>query len=83
MSAVPHRRADTVAGFLCAFSFALSGIALVRQTGLLAPTAILLALVATRMTEVHRRLAAAAVIVSGLAFLVGMSIAVWADVSLY
>jgi hypothetical protein len=83
MSAVPHRRADTVAGFLCAFSLALSGIALVRQPALLAPTAILLALVAARMTVVHRRLAAVAVTVAGLAFLVGMSIAVWADVSLF
>jgi hypothetical protein len=78
-----HRRADTVAGFLCAFSLALSGIALVRQPALLAPVAILLALVATRMTRVHKRLAATAVAVSGLAFLVGMSIAVWADVSLF
>ena len=83
MSAVSPRRSDTVAGFLCAFSFALSGIALVRQPGLLAPTAILLALVATRMTEAHRRLAAAAVLVAGLAFLVGMSIAVWADSPLF
>lgn len=83
MSAPAHRRADTVAGFLCAFSLALSGIALVRQPALLAPVAILLALVATRMTQVHKRLAATAVLVSGLAFLVGMSIAVWADVALF
>ncbi|MFO7572290.1 MAG: hypothetical protein R6W48_06795 [Gaiellaceae bacterium] len=83
MSAAPRRRADTVAGFLCAFSLALSGVALVRQPALLAPTAILLALVATRMTEVHRRLAATAVVVSALAFVVGMSIAAWTDVSLF
>jgi hypothetical protein len=83
MSAAAHRRADTVAGFLCAFSLALSGIALVRQPALLAPTAILLALVATRMTHVHKRLAATAVVASGLAFLVGMSIAVWADTALF
>ncbi|GIU94126.1 MAG: hypothetical protein KatS3mg012_0583 [Gaiellaceae bacterium] len=83
MNAVPHRRSDTVAGFLCAFSLALSGIALVRQPALLAPVAVLVALVATRMTVTYRRLAAVAVAVSGLAFLVGMSIAVWADVSLF
>lgn len=83
MSASAHRRADTVAGFLCAFSLALSGVALVRQPALLAPTAILVALVATRMTVVYRRLAATAVAVGGFAFLVGMSIAVWADVSLF
>lgn len=83
MSAVPHRRADTVAGFLCAFSLALSGIALVRQPALLAPVAIVVALVATRMTVTYRRLAAVAVGVSAVAFLVGMSIAVWADVALF
>lgn len=83
MSAVSHRRADTVAGFLCAFSLALSGIALVRQPALLAPVAIVVALVATRMTVTYRRLAAVAVGVSAVAFLVGMSIAVWADVALF
>jgi hypothetical protein len=58
VSAVPvQRRADLVAGFLCAFSFALSGIALARSPGVLAPAAILVALVASRMTESHRTLA--------------------------
>ena len=42
----PARSADRVAGFLCAFSFALSGIAIVRTPGLLATAAILVALVA-------------------------------------
>jgi hypothetical protein len=83
VSTVPERRADTVAGFLCAFSLALSGIALVRQPALLAPAAVVVALVAARMTVTYRRLAAVAVGVAGLAFLAGMSIAVWADVSLF
>jgi hypothetical protein len=77
------RRADTVAGFLCAFSFVLSGIALVQRPGLLAPAAILLAFVAVRMTEAHRTLAGAAVLVSGLAFFFGMVIAITTDTPLY
>jgi len=83
MAAVPHRRADTVAGFLCAFSLALSGIAVVRTPGLLAPAAILVALVAARMTESHRTLAAAAVAVSALAFFFGMVVAITTDSPLY
>jgi hypothetical protein len=81
--AVPHRRADTVAGFMCAFSFALSGIAIARTPGLLAPAAILVALAAARMTESHRTLAAVAVAVSVLAFFVGMVVAITTDNALY
>lgn len=77
------RRADTVAGFLCAFSLVLSGLALVQRPGLLAPAAILVALAAVRMTEAHRTLAAAAVAVSGLAFFGGMLIAITADTPLW
>jgi len=76
VSAVPHRRADTVAGFLCAFSFTISAIALARHPGLLAPVAILLALVAARMTDRHRTLAAVAVATSTLAFIGGMVVAI-------
>lgn len=77
MSAIPQqRRADTVAGFLCAFSLALSGIAVVRSPGLLAPAAILVAIVAARMTESHRTLAAVTVAVSVLAFFFGMVVAI-------
>ena len=76
MSAVPHRRADTVAGFLCAFSLTMSGIALVRTPALLAPAAIVVALIAARMTEAHQRLAAVTVVASTLAFFFGMVIAI-------
>ena len=75
--------ADRVAGFLCAFSFALSGIAVVRTPGLLATAAILLALVAVVMTRAHRTLASVAVAVAGLAFFVGMVVAVLTDNSIY
>ena len=85
MSTLEHegRRADTVAGFLCAFSFVLSGLAFVQRPGLLAPAAVVVALVATRMTEAHRTLAAAAVVFSSLAFLFGMIIAISADTPIY
>lgn len=83
MSATHHRQADTVAGFLCAFSLALSGLALVRNPGLLAPAAILVALVAMRMTESHRALAALSVAVAGLSFFFGMLVAISTDGSLF
>ena len=83
LSAVAARRADTVAGFLCAFSFALSGIAIARDPGLLAPVAIVVALVAARMTVAHRTLAAVAVAVATLAFFLGMVVAIATDNPLF
>jgi hypothetical protein len=86
MSTLPspqQQRADMVAGFLCAFAFALSGIALVQRPGLLAPVAILLALVAVRMTQAHRTLAGVAVAVAGLAFLFGMIVAIVTEKPIY
>jgi hypothetical protein len=84
MSAVAEpERSDRVAGFLCAFSFALSGIAIARSPGLLAPAAIILALVATRMTHKHQTLASVAVAVGACAFVLGMVVAVLTDSNLY
>lgn len=85
MSVLPHdrRRADMVAGFLCAFSFTLSGIAIARTPGLLAPAAILVALVAARMTEAHRTLAAVAVALGVLAFFFGMVVAIVTENAIY
>ena len=77
------QNADRVAGFLCAFSFALSGIAVIRNPALLATAAILVALVAVVMTRAHRTLAAVAVAVATLAFVFGMVIAVLTDSGLY
>jgi hypothetical protein len=79
----PTHRADRVAGFLCAFSLALSGIAIVRNPGLLATVAILVALVAVVMTRAHRTLAAVSVAVGGAAVLVGMVVAVLTGSALY
>ena len=84
MSTVPvTRRSDRVAGFLCAFSFVLSGIAIARTPGLLATAAIVVALVAARMTQAHRTLAAVAVAVGAVAFVLGMIVAVLTDSGLY
>src|SRR5262245_27026039 len=82
-AAAAQQRADRVAGFLCAFSFALSGIAIARNPALLATSAILVALVAVRMTEAHRKLASYAVGVAAAAFVVGMTVAVLTDNGLY
>jgi len=79
----PRPHADRVAGYLCAFSFALSGIAVVRNPGILATSAILVALVAVVMTRAHRTLAAVAVAVATAAFFLGMVVAVLTDSSLY
>lgn len=78
----PHH-ADRVAGFLCAFSFALSGIALARSPGVLATAAILVALVAVVMTRTHRTLAAVAVAVGTVAFVLGLVVAVLTDSGIY
>jgi len=76
-----HR--DLVAGFLCAFSLALSGIALTRNPGLLATAAILIAFVALGMSQTRHTLASVAVAVGGLAFFLGMVVAVVTASPLY
>jgi hypothetical protein len=84
MSTVPEtRRADTIAGFLCAFSLAIAGIAVARTPGLLAPVAIVVALVAARMSDAHRRLAGWAVALGAVAFVVGMVVAIVTENPLY
>lgn len=77
------RSADRVAGFLCAFSLTLSGLALVRTPGVLATAAVIVALVAAVMTRAHRTLAAVSVAVAASAFLIGMVVAVLTDSGLY
>jgi len=81
--ATAQNRADRVAGFLCAFSFALSGLAIARNPGLFATAAIVIALVAARMAEGNRRLASIAVGVAAAAFVVGMFVAVVTDNGVY
>jgi len=76
-------RSDRVAGFLCAFSLAMSAVAIARSPVLLATSAIIVGLVATRMTTRHATLAAFAVAFGGLAFVLGMVVAVLTDGTLY
>jgi hypothetical protein len=84
VNAVPHReRADAIAGFLCAFALAIAGVSLVRTPGLLAPVAILVGLVAVRMTEAHRTLAAWTVGLATTAFILGMLVAISTDRPLF
>jgi hypothetical protein len=83
MSTTSYTTTDNVAGFLAALSLALSAVAMVRQPGLLAPAAVIVAIVAARMTVAYRTLTAAAVWVSALAFLVGMTVAVVTDNAIF
>jgi hypothetical protein len=84
VSADPHRqRADRIAGFLCAFALAIAGIAVARTPGLLAPVAILLGIVAARMSTAHRALAAWTVALATAAFVVGMTVAIATDSALF
>lgn len=73
---VEHRRADTVSGYLCAFALTMSGLALARSPALLATAAIIVALVAARMTRTHRTLATITVAVATLSFFFGMLVAI-------
>lgn len=89
MSTTPveeHRSsgAETAAGFLAAISLTASAIAIVYRPVRLAPFAILIALVASAFAkERHKKLAAAAVIVASVAWLVGMAIAVLTSNPIY
>jgi hypothetical protein len=76
VSAVPHRQTDTIAGFLCAFSLGLSGLSIVIHPAVLAPVAIVLALVAVRMSDLHRRLAGWSVAAGMVAWMSGMTLAI-------
>jgi hypothetical protein len=77
------RRADTVAGFLCAFALTMAGLGVVRHPALLATAAIAVALVAARMTQTHRLLATITVAVATLSFFFGMVVAIWTSSALF
>jgi len=68
--------ADIVAGFLAAFSIFASAVALVWHPLRILPLSIVLALVAAGMSARMRRLATAAVVITGACFFFGMTIAV-------
>jgi hypothetical protein len=70
------RPADSIAGLLAALALFTSFIGLAYRPVRLIPFAILLALIATAMGGRHARLAAAALFIAGLCFIVGLALAV-------
>jgi hypothetical protein len=70
------RPADTIAGLLAALSVLASAIGLAYRPARLIPFALLLAVVAVAMGGRNSRLAAAALVIGGVCFVVGMSVAV-------
>jgi hypothetical protein len=76
--------AEAAAGFLAAISLTASVVACAYRPIRLAPFAILIALIASALAkERHRRLAAFAVVAGGIAWLIGMSIAVLTSNPIY
>jgi hypothetical protein len=86
VSAQPHpgsRAGDPIAGLLAALSIFASLVALAYRPGRLVPFAILLALLAASMGGSHRRLAALAIAVGAVCFVVGMALAVLTNNPVY
>ena len=73
------RRAEvtaTVSGLLSASALFAALLALAYRPARIVPAAIVLALVAARMSDRHRRLAAVAVAATGICWVLGMTFAV-------
>lgn len=86
MSAVPtteSRHTDAIAGLLASLSIFASVIGVAYRPGRLVPVALVLALLATAMGGRHSRLAALAIAVGAVCFVVGMALAVLTDNPLY
>lgn len=86
MSAYESRASDAreaVAGFLASLALFASLIGVAHKPVRLIPVAVILALVAARMTERYTRLAAWAVGIALVCWMVGMTIAVLAERPLY
>jgi hypothetical protein len=81
----PHRwsTADTVAGFLATLSIFASALGLVWRPVRLIPFAIVIALMAARMSARNERIAFFAVIAGIVCWTVGMTIAVITENPLY
>lgn len=79
MSALPQERggaADAVAGLLASSAIFISLLAVAYRPARITPVAIVLALIAARMTTTHRRLAGFAVGIAAACWFLGMTIAV-------
>ena len=75
--------ADTVAGFLATLSIVASALALIWRPVRLIPFAVVLALIAARMSERNQRIAWYAVVAAVICWTVGMTIAVVTENPLY
>ena len=75
--------ADTVAGFLATLSIVASALALIWRPVRLIPFAVVLALIAARMSERNQRIAWYAVVAAVICWTVGMTIAVLTENPLY
>lgn len=84
-SSDPHRwsTADTVAGFLATLSIFASGIGLIWRPVRLIPFAIVIALIAARMSARNERVALFAVVAAVICWTLGMTIAVLTENPLY
>ncbi len=84
-SADAHRwsTADTVAGFLATLAIFASAVGLVWRPARIVPPAILIALIAARMSARNQRIAFYAVIAGVICWTAGMSIAVITENPLY
>jgi hypothetical protein len=81
VSTQPHpvsedRASDAIAGFLASVALFASLIGIAYRPARLIPFALLLALIATAMGGRHARLAAIALAVGSVCFVVGMALAV-------
>jgi len=86
MSAQPNTvspQADAIAGLLASLAIFISLISLAYRPGRLVPAALLMALLATAIGGRHQRLAALAIAVGAVCFVVGMALAVLTDNPLY
>ena len=75
--------ADTIAGFLATLSLFASGLGLIWRPVRLLPFAIVVALIAARMSERNQRIAWYAVLAAVLCWTAGMTIAVVTENPLY
>ena len=76
-------QADAIAGLLAALAIFVSLISLASRPGRLVPAALLMALLAAAIGGRHQRLAALAIAVGAVCFVVGMALAVLTDNPLY
>jgi Co/Zn/Cd efflux system component len=75
--------ADIVAGFLATASIFVSALGLVQRPARMLPVAVVLALVAARMTTRNARLAGIAVAAAVICWTLGMTIAIITENPLY